>query len=198
MHGPFKDITIHSPDSEIAEISKKRILTAIETAKKLNSEILILHTGINTQIKNKNYLKNSLKIQAEFYQAVIEQNADLRIYIENMWESNPDPFIELYDLVNHERFGICFDTGHANIFGNIPIEKWIRILGDKIKYFHLNDNNGDYDSESALGDGNINWESVFNEIKFESEQELIAVFEVGSIENIEKSIIVAEKIMDAT
>lgn len=197
IHGPFKDITIHSPDSSIASISKARIIDAIETAIVLDSETLILHTGINTKIRNKQYLANAIRIQVDFYKEVLEQNKNLKINIENMWESDPEPFMKMYELVENERFGICIDTGHANIFGNISVDNWIKQLGDRIKYFHLNDNFGEYDSESALGDGNINWDLVFREINSLPEQAIVAVMEVGSIDNILKSLAVAEKFRDA-
>jgi sugar phosphate isomerase/epimerase len=184
MHGPFKDISIHSPDRLIAEVSKARIEQAVKTAIQLDSEIIILHTGINTLIRNTNYLAHSIYVQSEIYRELLDRNPSLRIYIENMWEADPGPFIEMYDRVASDRFGICLDTGHANIFSEIPVHEWIAELGERIRYFHLNDNHGEYDSESALGDGTIDWHRVFRAINTRSLQDRIAVLEVGSIENI--------------
>lgn len=49
------------------------------------------------------------------------------------------------DAVNEkygaEILGFCFDTGHANLVG-IDFEKFIAALGDRLKVFHIHDNDG--------------------------------------------------------
>ncbi len=45
------------------------------------------------------------------------------------------------DQYGAEVLGFCFDTGHANLVG-IDFERFIMILGDRIKVLHIHDNDG--------------------------------------------------------
>lgn len=45
------------------------------------------------------------------------------------------------DKYGAEVLGFCFDTGHANLVG-IDFEKFIKILGHRLKVLHIHDNDG--------------------------------------------------------
>jgi len=69
------------------------------------------------------------------------------------------------DGVNSENFKALLDTGHTNIFSKVPIKQWVEALADHLSYIHLNDNNGDFDSNLAPGEGNIKWDRFFDALK---------------------------------
>lgn len=53
--------------------------------------------------------------------------------------------VERIDRINEkyraEVLGFCFDTGHANLVG-IDFERFITVLGDRLKVLHIHDNDG--------------------------------------------------------
>ena len=60
-------------------------------------------------------------------------------------------------LAGQELFGFCLDTGHALLLGK-DIRQVIRQLGQRIKCFHLHDNNGIEDQHLAPYMGVMDWD----------------------------------------
>lgn len=77
--------------------------------------------------------------------------------MKNLSISTVEACIKFLDELNSKQMGICFDTGHAWVFGTEPADA-VRLLGNRIKAFHVHDNNGDYDRHLLPFSGTINWE----------------------------------------
>ena len=90
------------------------------------------------------------------YIAPMAMDSDTVICIENLYDSEGGHLIEgpccdaekaarRIDEVNEkygrEVLGFCFDTGHANLVG-LDFEKFIVILGHRLKVLHIHDNDG--------------------------------------------------------
>ncbi len=54
-----------------------------------------------------------------------------------------------------EHVGFCFDTGHANMAGNLSL--LISTLRPWLRYVHIADNNGADDEHLPYGHGTVNW-----------------------------------------
>ncbi len=67
--------------------------------------------------------------------------------------------------IDLENLGICFDTGHANIFAKTPPAKALLEIGRWVWALHLNDNSGKSDSHLAPGRGNIEWADILKTIE---------------------------------
>ncbi|MGN1334847.1 MAG: sugar phosphate isomerase/epimerase family protein, partial [Anaerovoracaceae bacterium] len=70
---------------------------------------------------------------------------------------------EMMKLISDPRIGVCLDVGHALAAGHsiVPIEKWIDVLGPYICHFHIHNNLGNSDTHNSLGDGILNFRSIF-------------------------------------
>jgi len=78
--------------------------------------------------------------------------------------SNSDGLIRLGELVNDEHFGVIFDTAHLQAQKELlPLS--VYKLGKLIRYVHVADNDGRDNHHFSIGDGNINWDSVFEGLK---------------------------------
>lgn len=92
---------------------------------------------------------------------------DLTLAIENMSEkrkgrrfgSGPEELLELIDLLNDPKFGICWDTGHAHISGIDQVEA-LRLIAPHLKALHIHDNHGEKDNHLMPLDGTIDWASL--------------------------------------
>ncbi len=187
VHGAFLDLLIHSRDKKISAVAKERIRHSLTIAAALNAEYIVLHGNFNPMIKHEKYRQNWLDKNAEFWNEILGE-FEITVLIENLWEPSPDMFRRLLDKIKHPNLKICFDTGHANVFSEVSLEEWFSDLRDKIPYIHVNDNNGDADSELVPGNGNINWPD-FSRLINRLDMRPNIVFEVGSLANTKKALI---------
>ena len=64
------------------------------------------------------------------------------------------------DKMNHPNFGICWDTGHANMEG--PQYDEILAIGDALGAIHFNDNRGERDEHLIPFMGTMNVDEVMH------------------------------------
>ena len=67
--------------------------------------------------------------------------------------------------LSSDTFGICFDTGHCNLFTTISLEKWLDSIGRYIFSLHLHDNDKTFDSHLSIGDGTFEFGRLFSLLK---------------------------------
>lgn len=193
LHGPIRNIIPHAEDQDILAVVKDRVRKTLEASKELNCFRVIFHTDINPVVTAPGYYENIAKLQAKFWNEILDEFPDFTICLENMWESSPDIFNSILEKSGNPRLRICFDVAHANVYSKVPINEWFEKLRHNIIHIHVNDNNGDFDSHMALGKGNINWAAVFKKI-VELESCPTIVIENSELKEIEESLKYLEKI----
>lgn len=67
---------------------------------------------------------------------------------------------EFADIISHPLFGVCWDTGHANLEGAQYDE--IMALGDALKAVHLHDNRGVFDEHLLPFMGTVNMDEIMH------------------------------------
>ena len=74
--------------------------------------------------------------------------------------SNPHEYAQFFDgLENTDDFICCIDTGHAGIVGEDAGDT-IRVMGNRVKALHINDNDFRSDGHLIPCQGKIDWEDV--------------------------------------
>lgn len=158
MHGAFLDVTIHSDDSLIRDVSMQRIRQSMEIAKRMGLRGIVFHTGRIARFRASEYLKNWRDRNARFFTEIALQYPKQQIYIENMFDEAPDIMAglaeKMQDIAN---FGICLDYAHAMI-SDCPGREWIEALAPYIRHIHINDNDLKNDLHLAVGAGQTNWQ----------------------------------------
>ena len=118
-------------------------------------------------------MEEELEFNIECYSKLIPEakNYGVTICLENMFSRHNgktfcgccgDPIDacryvdELNRVAGTECFGFCLDTGHA-ILGGQEILRTMRILGKRIRAFHVHDNNGINDQHIAPYLGVLDW-----------------------------------------
>lgn len=79
--------------------------------------------------------------------------------------ADPTEFLWQFDQMDTPYKTMCLDTGHtheAESFWVPPPEEYIRLLGKDLTLLHLHDNSGHWDDHQLPGQGNIQWEKVFD------------------------------------
>ena len=188
FHAPFYDLSPGSPDKLIRKVTLERFNRLFNVAEIFNPQIIVFHPGYDKWRYNGHidmWLKNSI----ETWGRVLERARGLNIKaaVENIFEEDPETLTMLVRAINSADFGICFDTGHFNVFSKVPLEKWFEKLGDKILEVHIHDNSGRSDEHLGIGDGIIDFNLFFSLLK-NSKSKPVLTIEGHSKEAIEKSL----------
>ncbi len=108
------------------------------------------------------YLENSKESLAECSEYAADKG--VLLCVENM----PDidgllckDINQLDNIVEEIEAYITLDVGHAN---NMKFHVNEMLKSPRIKHIHLSDNDGSFDNHNAIGSGDIDFESLFNEL----------------------------------
>lgn len=164
LHGVFLDIAVHSSDRLIRQVSDQRIRKSMNIAGELGIKSVIFHTNLIPNFKNPSYVAGWVEKNAEYWRNLAMEYPALNIYIENMFDDEPDALIRLMEkLSDVANVKACLDYAHANVFGTRP-DRWLDLL-PYVAHIHINDNDGISDSHMPLGDGIIDYKPLDRAIR---------------------------------
>ncbi|MCD5412043.1 sugar phosphate isomerase/epimerase [Thermodesulfovibrionales bacterium] len=161
IHLPYEDIPLTSPDEDIRRQSVKRIVEELEKAHSKKVKLAVLHIERGYDISPKipiNEKANHFKMAAGSI-LEIAGNLGIKIALENNGFakdsfSDPDEILMVIEdlATNYNNVGICFDTGHANIYAS-DSGKDLTAVFQKLKrhtiHVHLHENHGTIDEHLA-------------------------------------------------
>ena len=163
LHGAFFDVTVHSDDSRIRQVSELRVRQSMDVARELGVRGVVFHTGIIPNFKSPFYRDNWVERNDRFWTGICEEYPQIEVYIENMFDTDPACLAALAKRMQAvSSFGVCLDYAHAQVFGNDP-QPWVEQLGPYVKHMHINDNDGLDDLHGAVGSGVTDW-ARFNKL----------------------------------
>jgi sugar phosphate isomerase/epimerase len=164
LHGAFFDIAVHSSDREIRAISDKRVRQSMDIARRLGVRAVVFHTNLIANFKNRAYVDSWINMNAAYWRALSADYPDVSIYIENMFDQDPEPMVALMrELEDVPGVSACLDFAHASAFGD-DAEEWVRALLPYASHLHLNDNDGIADLHLAMGAGKLDYTPLFRAI----------------------------------
>jgi sugar phosphate isomerase/epimerase len=187
MHGPFVDVVVHSSDRRMAEASRSRVTECLEAAALIGASHVVFHTGMIFPVKPGTRWKRAAAVQGGFWRETLERFPGVTVCLENLWEPGPEPLRAVLDAAAHPRLKVCFDVGHAHVYGRETAEGWLEALGADVVYVHVNDNAGEEDSELPLGRGAIDWPRFFTAVAALPAPPL-TVIEVATLDEVRESI----------
>jgi sugar phosphate isomerase/epimerase len=186
VHAPFMDLSPGAVDSEIRAITLKRFSQVLDIAEVLKARAAVFHSGYERWKYALNidlWLEKSLITWKSLLPRAVDKG--VRIAIENIFEDEPSNLRLLAEEMDSEYFGICFDTGHFNLFSKFPLGDWLRQLKPYLIELHLHDNNKTFDDHFAIGEGSFDFAALFSMVE---ESHLIYTIEAHSAEGVLKSI----------
>jgi sugar phosphate isomerase/epimerase len=151
------ELTVHAPleYNPLDHCEEGRLSSAIEFAHAIGATILNLHLDVGQGVERfVEALVPALRLTAA---------AGLKLAIENTVWTGPEDFNELFSLLRDRatfpsaHCGMCFDLGHANLFGATQNNYWryLDTLSPQVPviHLHLHENFGDRDSHLTLFTG---------------------------------------------
>jgi sugar phosphate isomerase/epimerase len=180
------DLSPGAVDSKVRDITVKRFFEIVEFGKILQPGVIVFHSGYY-RWKYCNRVDIWLEESLKTWIAVNEKASDvgIKVAIENIFEEEPSNLKLLAEKMNSQNFGICFDTGHFNLFSKIELSDWLSMIKPYVIELHLHDNNKSDDSHVAIGDGSFDFRTLFNELKG---RDIVYTIEAHTEEGVKKSI----------
>jgi sugar phosphate isomerase/epimerase len=182
FHAPFLDLSPGAVDSLIRNVTIKRFEQTLRAAEILKPIAVVCHSGYEKwkyALDVNFWLERSLETWKPLNE--LFRKAGCKIAIENIFEDEPSNLRLLMEAMGSDNFGICFDTGHCNLFTSVSLDRWIDELGPYIIELHLHDNNKSADQHYPPGDGTFDFDRLFSRL---GKRDLIYTLEAHTPEHV--------------
>ncbi len=162
LHGPFWELCPGSSDALIRQVSQFRFQQLFDLVEVFQPIQVVCHTGFDPRHhggQRDSYLERSLAI----WEPMVARAEDSRVplLLENVWEYGPELHRELFAALASPYFKFCLDVGHQHSFSQTPLFAWVEALGDFLAEIHAHDNCGNRDEHLPVGQGTIDFASLF-------------------------------------
>jgi sugar phosphate isomerase/epimerase len=162
VHGPFHDLNPGGLEPLVVEVTRRRFTQTLQAADRLGARLVVFHPGFDRWKyggRNHLWLEGNLR----FWPPLIEQAARQRciLALENIFEPAPTTLAALMDEIDSPWLGHCFDVGHWALFADLSLPAWFDVLGRRTRHLHLHDNFGQADDHLAVGEGTIDFATLF-------------------------------------
>lgn len=170
VHPPAWDINLTSENKAIREASFLEYKKAIEFASMIHAQHVVIHPGFCFAPQ---FSKEIGRQRAKAYiqqLCEIAKPLNVTLAIENVGYDGSSLFTKeeyehfLEDVDNTAKYLI--DVGHANLNG-WDIASTIYTVKDRLAGLHLHDNDGKGDQHLPIGEGTVDWSSIFEVMRAE-------------------------------
>ncbi|QPC90270.1 sugar phosphate isomerase/epimerase [Mesorhizobium sp. INR15] len=185
IHGPFWGFTIASQDPEIRDVVSKRLLQGMDVCAAIGATHMVIHSpyttwSYNNLDNNRGEREKIIEYTHMTLRDAVRRAEDIgcTMVIENIEDKDPHIRVALADSFNSPAVAVSIDTGHAyyahGSTGAPPVDYYVHAAGNQLRHIHLQDADGYADRHWSLGEGTIQWRSVFAALaKLESNPRLI-------------------------
>ncbi len=185
LHGPFQDLAPGGLDDGILAVSRRRLRQAFRYLPVFRPVSVVCHLGYEARHYGWNqerWLAHSAATWKEL--AALAAPYGAMVMLENVYETEPELFLDVLDRVGAPNLQVCFDAGHLLAFSTGDFPRWLETLAPVIGQLHLHDNHGDADTHLALGTGRVPLKDTLDYLASQGRQPLITVepHQEGSLE----------------
>lgn len=173
FHAPFADdLDITSPDVHVRQRSIDEMFRAADAAATLGVRFYVIHPGPETGEIPRAERLDRMENAARALDRVAAHCRQLRLslVLENMlphlFAGPVRDLLWLLGAVDATDVGICLDTGHAYLSGDLY--GVAHKLSGHLWMLHASDNRGDFDDHLPPGEGDIAWRELFRQLAFEA------------------------------
>jgi sugar phosphate isomerase/epimerase len=170
FHAPFApDIDIASSDPAQRAASVAEIFKAAEAAALLRVHYFVLHPGPENpaavpeaeQLPHMQHVVDSVN-QIARHCRELGIMCVLENKLPHLLFGNTSDILWILDGINTAEVGVCLDTGHAFLAGDI--HSLVHKLASHLRMIHAHDSSGKEDNHWAPGDGKIDWQRFMSDL----------------------------------
>ena len=133
----------------------------------LGARKIVFHSGMNPYV----YYKQGWADQvSRFFGEFMEGRQELEIVLENVFDDDWELLLDVYKKVDHPKFKLCLDIGHAHCYSSVDVREWAKALAPYVTHVHVHDNLGDRDAHAGLGRGNLPYQQVLESLPLTEER----------------------------
>jgi len=167
IHAPFgaeDDLT--SPEKEKRLEAETRAVSFIKKVSWIGGEVVILHPGHACKTEEVEARERRLpKVLPPLLDEA--QRRGIQVAVENLLPNHPfmatNRLADVVQSMDCEWLGICFDSGHAHVSGNVLSQ--FTDCREHVIALHLHDNDSTRDLHLQPGYGTIAWEALLQKIE---------------------------------
>jgi len=176
LHGPFQDLAPGALDDAVLAASRRRLRQALRWLPLFQPLALVCHLGYEARHYRHDLATWTARAAATFRElATVAQTHRVTIMLENVYETEPELFLDVLHRARAPNLKVCLDVGHLLAFGGGDFDRWLNTLWPVIAHLHLHDNQGLDDDHQALGTGRVPLEFVLNFLADKGQKPLITL-----------------------
>jgi len=162
VHAPFgEDCNLSDFDAENREKAIQTHQNLLYKVAPAGVKMIIIHPGGDGLSEED--LENMSSLTSDSISQLIGavEETGVKLALENMLPGSPGceikHILDILEKVNSPSLGVCFDTGHAHICGNM--KEFMEAVGEYIISIHMQDNDGVSDLHLQPPYGTTNWQA---------------------------------------
>lgn len=165
LHAPFNELMPHAIEPLLTGVCDTRYNQSYRLAEKFGCEKMIVHANFVPSLYFESWF---IEKQTAYWKRFMDEHPGSCILcLENVMEARPELITEIVARVDHPRFRMCLDIGHANL-QPVAVETWLEDGAPYISHLHIHNNNGPVlsgppaagDLHRGLGNGMIDYEAI--------------------------------------
>ena len=163
FHAPFEDLWPGARDEEARKLAVRRLRQAIALAPVFRPRGIVIHGGYHDWIFDfdpNRWFEPARRTFEEILESA--ENAGVDLFLENVFDESPAHLLRLNEAIGSKRLGFCFDAGHATLFSDLAVHKWVEAFGPDLRELHVHDNLGRRDDHLPVGEGAINFRGILH------------------------------------
>jgi sugar phosphate isomerase/epimerase len=165
VHAPFLDLNPGALDPLIYRATTRRYRQALQAASQIGARLIVFHPGYDVWRYGQQqhlWLEQNLRFWPPLLKLAARSGCVMTL--ENIFEPEPLLLAQLLNTFSSPWLGHCFDVGHWRLFATVSIEEWFASLRSQLRHLHLHDNFGLKDDHLPLGEGSIDFTSLFAQL----------------------------------
>lgn len=196
LHAMFSDVNVAGQDCLLREIAQQRCYESFKVGCALNADTILFHTG-NKGTKHYGSIESFKKNFVAFWKDFVKEfeKAGKIAVIENVFETEPQFCLDLFEKINSQNLKLALDAGHVNLYAHdTKVVDWIKAYGENLYHLHIHNNFRTNDDHSNLENGTLDYNEILTTIK-NSGIKPSFVLEMFTEEDIRKSVKIFNDIM---
>lgn len=175
IHGPFRGFPLDTEDADIRAVIHRRLDEGLDACGWLGATQMVVHSPVkgwhheNLENRDDGWEAFAERVHKTLRPAVTRaQEMGVEIVMENIEDRDPSARVRLVESFGSTALRVSIDTGHAAYahgIGHAPaVDRYVRAAGNLLAHVHVQDTDHFADRHWAIGDGNLPWAAIFEEL----------------------------------
>lgn len=167
LHGAFVDLHPGAQEPEVVAFARRRHEQSLEVAEAIGCDLMVVHSDFPNRVPTPTRTTEIAARLVDYFGelAAAAARRGVAIVIENIYDANPRPLVDLARAIAAPNLGLSLDVGHATLYGpTFALDEWVLALQPALRHVHLQDNDGRFDRHWGVGAGTIAFRPFYDAV----------------------------------